>query len=41
MPKNNNKILYYKVARKIAPTKLIQSGKCTGTTGLFKFEENI
>ena len=40
-PINNNEICYEKVVRKIAPPEPIDSAKCTGVTGSFKFDENI
>ena len=38
---NNNEIWYEKVVRKTAPPEPIHSGRCTGITGSFKFDENI
>ena len=40
-PINNNEIWFEKVVQKIAPPEPIHSGRRTGVTGSFKFDENI
>ena len=40
-PINNNEICFEKVVQKIAPSEPIHSGRRTGVTRSFKFEENI
>ena len=40
-PINNNKTWYEKVVQKIAPLQPIHSGRHTGVTGSFKFDEII
>ena len=38
---NNNEIWYEEVTQNIAAPEPIHSGRRTGVTGLFKFDENI
>ena len=40
-PINNDEICYEKVVQKISPPESIHSGRRTGVTGSFKFDENI
>ena len=40
-PINNNEILFERVFQKIAPPEPSHSGRHTGVTGSFKFDENF